>query len=380
MNISKIFGFVLCLHVGVIAILIVQPGCRTTQPPTQVYTQDRTTDMVDMAPPVTGDGSLDAAFNAGFESESTGRSAPMRPAGDFSEFSGVEPLEPLNAGSTVDVAGPSYETYTVKKGDSLWGIAKNYNVSVNELYQANGLNKNSVIKIGQQIQIPVEGASMSVTAPSADSYQPTSLNMSTETYTVRSGDSLSKIARQYGTTVQAIKATNNKTSDVIRIGEKLTIPVSGASSTSTTTVTNKPAPSISVTSTSGSRTHVVQAGEYPATIARKYGMTTSELLAMNGITDPRKLQVGQKLKVSASGSAANIDTKTETVSGTPAPQPSNQRPVQIRVIEADPLVESDVAQISEAPEVTPAPAEEIDPDSLFENAVEIPVIRMEEGQ
>jgi len=100
---------------------------------------------------------------------------------------------------------------------------------------------------------------------------------------------------------------------------------------------------------------------------------------MNGITDPRKLQVGQKLKVSASGSAANVDSRTETVQGTPAPQPSESGQVQIRVIEADPLVESDVAQISEAP--APAPAAEpeaIDPDSLFENAVEIPVIRMED--
>jgi len=334
-----------------------------------------------VAPSTTDNGSMDAAFNAGFDSTSSERSAPMRPqGGDFSEFSNVAPLEPLSNGSTVDVAGPAFETYTVKKGDSLWAIAKRYDVSVNELYSANDLNKNSVIKVGQQIQIPVDGASMTVETVSPDSYQPTSLNMSTETYTVRGGDSLSKIAKQFGTSVQAIKATNNKTTDVIRIGEVLTIPVAGSSAgstTTTTTTTTKPAPSISVTNTSdGSRTHVVQAGEYPATIARKYGMTSSELLAMNGITDPRKLQVGQKLKVSATGSAANVDSRTETVTG-PAPTPApaaSQGPVQIRVIEADPLVESDVAQISEAP------AEEIDPDSLFENAVEIPVIRMEDAQ
>ena len=62
----------------------------------------------------------------------------------------------------------------------------------------------------------------------------------------------------------------------------------------------------------------MKSGEYPATIARKYGMTTGELLALNGITDPRKLQVGQVLKVSGSGSAANVDSRTETVVA-PAP-------------------------------------------------------------
>lgn len=322
-----------------------------------------------LVPPVVDDGSLDAAFNGGFDTGSSNLSTPKRPSGDFSEFSGVTPLEPLSTGgSTIDIAGTSMETYTVKKGDSLWAIAKRYNVSVNDLYAANGLNKSSVIKIGQQIQIPVEGASASISTVTPDAYQPTSLNMATETYTVRSGDTLSKIAAKYGTSVRAIKATNNKSTDVIRIGEKLTIPVSGSSNASTTASPAPATSTVSATPLSGGRTHVVKAGEYPATIARQYGMTTSELLAMNGITDPRKLQVGQTLKVSASGSAANVDSRTNTVSGstaTVAPSASTG-PVEIRVIEADPLVESEVDQMNT--------------DSLFENAVEIPVIRMDEGQ
>ena len=120
--------------------------------------------------------------------------------------------------------------------------------------------------------------------------------------------------------------------------------------------------------------HTVKAGEYPATIARQYGMTTSELLAINGITDPRKMQIGQKLKVSSTGSAANVASKTETVvAPTPAPAlasvgptvtASNDGPVEIRVVEADPLVEEEIV--------------EIDTDAMFENAVEIPVIRLDD--
>ncbi len=385
MKISKVFGFVLCLHLGVIAVLIVQPGCGTTQPPTQTYQQNRTSNLTvskstEGLIPATREGaSIDPAFNAGFDASSDGRYAPNRPEAEFVEFEEVTPqLEPIVSEpvvATVDVAGSSFDTYTVKKGDSLWAISKRQNVSLNELYAANGLNKNSVLKIGQQLQIPVEGSTATVSAVTADTYQPSNYNMATETYTVRGGDNLSKIAVKYNTSVSAIKASNNKTSDMIRVGEKLIIPVGDSSAGSTSTApkpTTTPAPKVSTTSVDASGIHTVKAGEYPATIARQYGMTASELLAINGITDPRKMQIGQKLKVSSTGSAANVASKTETVVApkpapvavTPTVTASSNGPIEIRVVEADPLVEEEVV--------------EIDTDAMFENAVEIPVIRMDD--
>lgn len=387
MKVSKIFGCVLGLHFGVIAVLLIQPGCRTKQPPTQTYTQDRTTDGFIPATGVAPGDGLDAAFNAGFED---GRPAVDSAANEFSEFDNVAPLTPLtpltSGGQSVQVAGPSFEAYTVEKGDNLWSIAKRYNVSLNELYAANGLNKNSVLRIGQQIQVPVEGGTASISTVSADTYQPTSFNQGSTSYTVKRGDTLSKVANQYDTSVRAIKAANSMTSDLIRVGETLVIPVGanantsgalGTSGTSLGTSAASAAPSSTVT-TSGSRTHTVKPGEYPATIARQYGMPTGELLALNGITDPRKLQVGQVLKINGSGSAANVDSRTETVVS-PAPAPASPAPaspaprvpvtssgpVEIRVIEADPLVEGE--------------ATEIQTDELFNGAVEIPVIRLEES-
>ncbi len=394
MKISKVFGFVLCLHLGVIAVLIVQPGCGTTQPPTQTYQQTRTTNQSNrgtgltmqkssqgLIPATRVDSSIDPVFNAGFDASSDGRYAPNRPEVEFTEFEEVTPqLEPIvteTIVSTVDIAGPSFQSYTVKKGDSLWAISKRNNVSLNELYAANGLNKNSTLSIGQQIQIPVEGSTASVTTVTADTYQPSGFNMNTESYTVKGGDNLSKIASKYNTTVRAIKAANNKTSDMIRVGEKLIIPVSGASNASTTT-TLKAAPvagTKSPSSVSADNTHTVKSGEYPATIARQYGMTTTELLAINGITDPRKIQIGQKLKVSPTGSSANVAAKTETVvapetaavpvvAAGPTVTALNNGPIEVRVVEADPLVEEEFL--------------EIDTDAMFEGAVEIPVIRLED--
>ena len=382
MKVSKIFGCVIGLHLGVIAMLLVQPGCRTKQPPTRTYSQERTSGgLIEAIGQGSGSG-LDSAFNAGFDD---GSAAPED--NDFSEFDDVAPVEPIaplsDGGQTVPVAGPSFETYTVKKGDNLWTIARRSNVSLNELYAANGLDTTSILSIGQQLQIPVEGSTATVTAPSPDTYQPTSFNQGSTEYMVKRGDSLSKIANQFDTSVRAIKAANGLSSDLIRVGDKLVVPVSSSTGTSSA-MTAAPSDSISSSSTapsfsaSGARTHTVKSGEYPGKIASQYDMTTDELLALNGITDPRKLQVGKVLKVSGSSSTANVDPPAQVVTTTteasstlmtePAPEASpspttSTGPIEIKVIESDPLVEGE--------------ATEIEPDEMFEGAVEIPVIRLD---
>ena len=375
MKISKALGFGLALHVVLIAILVVQPSCMTIQPPTQTYQQSQNGDSLDFGP--TDDlpsnkgtrSLLDPAFNAGLDSA---------PDAEFSEFERVtpklSPILPDATSSSVEVAGSSFKIHTVQKGDSLWAISKRNNVSLDELYAANGLNKNSVLKIGQQIKIPVEGGTATISTITADTYQPSGYNMAAETYTVVRGDTLSKIARMFNTSVSMIKAANGKNSDVIRVGEKLTIPVngntSGYSKPSSAGTSVNTAPS---TLSDSSAVHIVKAGEYPATIARQYGMTTSELLAMNGITDPRKIQVGQKLRVSPKSSVSVTETKAQKALSinpeSPAviqPKKSNTgaSPVEIRVVEADPLIESEI--------------NEIDPDSMFENVEEIPVVPLDE--
>ena len=380
MKVSKIFGCVIGLHLGVIAMLLVQPGCRTKQPPTRTYSQERTSGgLIEAIGQGSGSG-LDSAFNAGFDD---GSAAPDD--NDFSEFDAITPVAPLSdGGQTVPVAGPSFETYTVKKGDNLWTIARRSNVPLNELYAANGLDTTSILSIGQQLQIPVEGSTATVTAPSPDTYQPTSFNQGSTEYMVKRGDSLSKIANQFDTSVRAIKAANGLSSDLIRVGDKLVVPVSSSSTGTSSSMSAAPSDSISSSSTapsfsaSGARTHTVKSGEYPGKIASQYDMTTDELLALNGITDPRKLQVGKVLKVSGSSSTANVDPPAQLVTTTteasstlmtePAPEASpspttSTGPIEIKVIESDPLVEGE--------------ATEIEPDEMFEGAVEIPVIRLD---
>lgn len=97
------------------------------------------------------------------------------------------------------------DTYIVKKGDSLYSIARTYNTSVDKLKKINNLTSNA-LAIGQVLKLPSSNASENVV------------------YTVKKGDSLYSIAREYGTTVDAIKKLNNITSNTLSIGQKLLLP------------------------------------------------------------------------------------------------------------------------------------------------------------
>jgi len=385
MKISKALGFGLLLHVPLILVLVIQPSCTTMDPPTQTYQQSRNLNLLTSdSPNASGSfeglsSELDPVFNAGLSSDSQGRFKPTRPDAEFSEFEGITPgLKPIlsdSGASTVEIAGPSFKTYTVIKGDSLWAISRRHSVSLEDLYAANGLNKNSVLSIGQQIKIPAEGSVATINTITANTYQPTSFNMESRTYTVVRGDTLSHIAKRFNTSVNMIKSVNNKNSDKILIGEKLMIPVEGRTSdysrSSVPAAKSGSSPKRS-SSTEDVQVHIVKVGEFPATIARQYGITASELLAMNGITDPYTIQVGQKLRVSSKRSDSADDSTARTRSTStvaPAASKSETRtdgkaPVAIRIIEADPLIESN--------------DDEVDPDSMFENVEEMPVVPLNE--
>ena len=93
--------------------------------------------------------------------------------------------------------------YVVKSGDSLYSIAKKYNTSVDEIKSLNNLT-NNLLNIGQKLKIPTK-------------------EEVTNTYTVKSGDSLYSIARKYNTSVDELKRKNNLTSNLLKIGQKLII-------------------------------------------------------------------------------------------------------------------------------------------------------------
>ncbi len=113
--------------------------------------------------------------------------------------------------------------YKVKSGDFLGKIASRYGVTINQLKSWNNLRSNS-IQIGQTLYIYKNGGP-SVSQGSTGSKSGGSSKPKTIIYTVKSGDSLSKIASRYkGVSVNDIKKANGLKSDAIRAGQKLTIP------------------------------------------------------------------------------------------------------------------------------------------------------------
>jgi len=133
------------------------------------------------------------------------------------------PLEASNVAPPVvapvpEVAGTEY---VVVKGDTLGKIAKNHGVTLNALKAANPGVEPTKLKVGQKLSIPASsgGASAMTGGPGS-----TGSGVAGETYTVKSGDSLTKIAKAHGTTIKAIRAENNLTTDHIKVGQKLKIP------------------------------------------------------------------------------------------------------------------------------------------------------------
>ncbi len=96
--------------------------------------------------------------------------------------------------------------HIVRKGDTLSKIAQRYGTTVKTLKQTNGL-KNDVIKVGQKLKLP---ASV--------------LGAATGIHVVSKGETLSSIASQYGTSVQKLKSSNGLSSDLIKVGQELTVP------------------------------------------------------------------------------------------------------------------------------------------------------------
>ena len=152
-------------------------------------------------------------------------------------------------------------TYTVKKGDNLYDIAKKYNTTVSELKTLNNLTTNN-LSIGQILKLPSEKK-----------------QEQSNIYIVKPGDTLYRIAVQNNTTVDALKALNNLTNNILTIGQTLLIPATEMIGIPTTD-TN----------------YSIKAGDTLYSIAKKFNTTVNKIKQLNNLlTD--NLTIGQNLKL-----------------------------------------------------------------------------------
>ena len=330
MKVSKVVLIVVALHALVIGGIFVFEGCSRSK--------TATTDMAANEP---SDSMMPGATNNQMASipnpQGPGAANSLAP----NSVPGNETVAPT-ASVTPPASATAARTYVVKKGDSLWKISKVEGVSVGELSRANSLTKTSTLKVGQKLTVPAVAkaektnvATASVVPTSTDATTPSPTTTAAVTtdaggasYTVKSGDSLWKIARQQNVSVAAMKQANNLSSDSLKVGQKLHVPTATAKATTDTAANTVSAGIATASSTAwqapgtyqenGQTIHVVDFNESPATIAKKYGIKTDNLLKANNVTDAKKVQYGQRLVIPQQQAPTTVASTTATPTVAPA--------------------------------------------------------------
>lgn len=172
----------------------------------------------------------------------------------------------LSVGIT-NQASAHEQTYQVQAGDSLWKIASTHHVTVDQIIQYNHLSSSSIY-VGQKLSL----------------LEPHSHNQ-TASYTVKSGDSLTLIAKNYKISVTDLKSMNQLSSDLIHIGQILTVPVK-----------TEPANLASSSVKSNNTSYTVQPGDTLSKIALSTGVSVTQLKTLNHLSTDT-IKVGQVLNL-----------------------------------------------------------------------------------
>ncbi len=198
------------------------------------------------------------------------------------------PPDPMRASGKVVIAGLGGHqrhakqlpdrTYRVRRGDSLSRIASRFGVRESELVALNGLRSRHRIRAGQVLKLPVRAGRV---VPS----QPPAALPKDGLYTVQRGDTVSSIARRFGVSERDLLSTNHlRDRNRIRAGQVLELP-GGA-------VSARP-------ELARAGVYTVRRGDTLDGIARRFGVTRSALVALNGIRNAHRLQPGQRITIPA---------------------------------------------------------------------------------
>lgn len=154
--------------------------------------------------------------------------------------------------------------HRVARGETLFSIAKKYDISVQELRNLNRMSSSETLKFGTTLDVPGGATSRENTGVSN--------GVTSKTHTVKRGETLFSIANTYKVSVGDIKAWNNLQGNSIQYGQRLKI--GGTEEARSTSTTREPATS---------SYHTVRSGETLFSIANRYGVTVNQLKAWNNM-------------------------------------------------------------------------------------------------
>ncbi len=265
--------------------------------------------------------------------------------------------------------------YSVKKGDSLWTIAKRHGVLLEDLLSYNGLHKDSILKIGQILLIP------SVKSP-LPSQNTTLTYPETESYIVQPGDTLSAMSLAAKITVAELKNRNNLSKDTLYVGQKLSLPKGTQERLQSLKLSSSREKSQSGSADWAGNTYIVQPGDTLSGIAHTQKVSMKALIDLNNIQDPKALRAGQKLKLRSDGStekdASFLATNTQN---------SDETKANLTVSPSIPISTEALAPTKQpVPVNSPQPAllspstslEKEEDEAIFDDLTEAPIISLEE--
>ncbi|MBR2277438.1 LysM peptidoglycan-binding domain-containing protein [Leuconostoc gasicomitatum] len=205
----------------------------------------------------------------------------------------------------------SNNTYTVKSGDTLSKIASNHNMSLSQIATLNQISNVNVLRVGQVLKIA--GTNITTNQSNAKTSSP-EITTSTATYTVKSGDTLSKIASSNKMTLAQLASLNKITNvNMLRVGQvlKVTRTSSGVQPVKSTTTT---------TAKANTASYTVKSGDTLSKIAANHHMSLVQIAVLNKITNLNAIRIGQILKVSgtvaSTSQSAPVASKPTTSTST----------------------------------------------------------------
>jgi len=192
------------------------------------------------------------------------------------------------AGKTLIVPVPSYggntretkgeyaaegNVYVVRNGDTVWDIARAFGTTPDSIRKLNSLGRNSQIYVGQKLRV------RSDVAPAPPIPEPSPASNDSKICTVKKGDTLWDIARRYGATPEAIRKLNGlERQGSIYPGQQLVVRGN-------------------VPSDNDCEIYTIKRGDTLSNIASLFKTTVARLMDWNDLRDPRKLKVGDRIKI-----------------------------------------------------------------------------------
>jgi len=204
-------------------------------------------------------------------------------------------------GGVDNVQFPGRIVHIVRSGDTVGNLATLYGSNIDAIIASNNLPESALIKVGQGLVVPVRLLPPATSTPTVTPIAPvatatTDINapVPSNVYIIQPGDTLGRIAARFNTTIATLAQLNGITNpNTIYYGQRLIIPVvgddGGLGPAPQPQPTSTPVPATEPT------TYVVLPGDTLFNIAIRYRVTIAQIVQANGISDPDRVYVGQRL-------------------------------------------------------------------------------------